>query len=122
MAVPNKYDGKIICVQANYVVGIHGAQLGDRSCPRVGGPVWVSMSPKMREELSRDMEKAYEMKSVSGPLDVVFVGRSERNQSSGRSDALKDTAPLQIRVDANRKNFAATVSMVSSARAQDGID
>ena len=50
----------------------------------------------MWEELSRDMEKAYEMKSVSGPLDVVFVGRSERNQSSGRSDALKDTAPYKF--------------------------
>ena len=50
----------------------------------------------MWEELSRDMEKVYEMKSVSGPLDVVFVGRSESNQSSGRSDALKDTAPYKF--------------------------
>lgn len=94
MAVPNKYDGKIICVQANYVAGIHGAQLGDRSCPRVGGPVWVSMSPKMREELSRDMEKAYEMKSVSGPLDVVFVGRSERNQVFRQERCLKGYRPV----------------------------
>lgn len=122
MTVPNKYDGKLIRLQANYVVGIHGAQLGDRSCPRVGGPVWVSMSPKMWEELSRDMEKAYEMKSVSGPLDVVFLGEVREESIFRQERCLKGYRPLQIRVDANRKNFAATVSMVSSARAQDGID
>jgi len=45
------------------------------------------MSPKKWEKLSRDMEKAYEIKSVYGPLDVVFVGRFG-NQSFGRSNAL----------------------------------
>jgi hypothetical protein len=96
MAVPNKYDGKIIRVQATYVVGKHGAMLEDETCPRVGGPVWVSMSPEMWEELKRSMERAYEIKNVSGPIDVVFVGGFGRNHSSSRSDALEDTAPYRF--------------------------
>jgi hypothetical protein len=96
MAAPDKYDGKVIRVQANFIVGVHGAQLRDKACPIVGGPVWVNMSSEMWEQLNRAMEKAYEMKSVSGPLDVVFVGRFCRNHSSGRSDALKDTAPYKF--------------------------
>ena len=102
MAAPDEYDGKVIRVQGTYAVGIHGAQFGVKDCPRAGGPVWVSMSPEMWEELSRAMETAYETKSVSGPLDVVFVGRFGRNHSSGGSDALEDTAPYRfdlLRID-----------------------
>lgn len=96
IVAPEKYDGKVIRVQANFIVGIHGAQLRDKACPIVGGPIWVNMSSEIWEELNRAMEKAYEMKSVSGSLDVVFVGRFCKNPSSGRSDALKDTAPYKF--------------------------
>lgn len=96
MAAPDKYDDKVIRVQATYVVGIHGAQFGAKDCPRAGGPVWVSMSPEMWEELNREMERAYEARSVSGPLDVVFVGRFGRNRASGGSDTLQDTAPYRF--------------------------
>ncbi len=96
MAAPDEYDGKVIRVQATYVVGLHGAQFGVKNCPGLGGPVWVSMSSEMWDELNREMERAYEEKSVSGPLEVVFVGRFGRNQPTGGSDTLKDTAPYRF--------------------------
>jgi len=96
MASPDEYDGKVVRVQGTYVIGIHGAQFGVKDCPGLGGPVWVSKSPEMWEELNRAMENAYEAKSVSGPLNVVFVGRFGRNHASGESDTLKDTAPYRF--------------------------
>ena len=95
-AVPESYGGKLIRVQATYVMGMHGATLSDRNCSSFETRIWVSVSPTMWQELERAMEKAYESKDVTGELDMVAVGRFGRNHRAFESDSLTDNAPYRF--------------------------
>jgi hypothetical protein len=96
VARPDEYEGKVVRVHAVYSFGIHGATIGDRSCSSVETITWVSMTPAMWDEVTRATENAYGMKNMSGPLDIIAVGRFGRNSPSDSSDSWRDRAPFRF--------------------------
>jgi len=96
VAKPEEYEGKIIRVRGIYSFGIHGAVIGDRSCSSVETQTWVSLTPAMWDEVTRAMENAYEMTNVTGSLDMIAVGRFERNKPSQSSDTWADRVPFKF--------------------------
>jgi hypothetical protein len=99
VAAPENYEGKIVRVHAAIIVGIHGAVLRDDACSSMQTQVWVYITPAMWDELKRAMEAAYAMKDVNGPLDVIAVGRFDKNHRpppEQSSDTLEDNAPYRF--------------------------
>lgn len=96
VAKPEEYEGKVIRIRAVYSFGIHGATIGDRSCSGGETGTWVSVTQAMWDELTRATEKAYGMKNVAGPIDMVAVGRFERNNPSFASDTWADRLPFRF--------------------------
>ena len=91
-----EYEGEVIRLHGVYSFGLHGATIGETGCMSEATQTWVSLTPAMRGEVERAMENAYGKKNVSGPLDIVAVGRFGRNNPSHLSDAWKDTLPFRF--------------------------
>lgn len=95
VAKPEEYEGKVIRVRAVYAFGIHGATIGSKSCLSEETGTWVSVTPAMWDEIKQATEKAYGAKNA-GPLDMVAVGRFERNNPSHMSDTWADRLPFRF--------------------------
>lgn len=96
VAKPEQYEGKMVRVRVVYMFGIHGATIADRSCqPTRDTITWVSLTPTMWDEVGRVTESAYG-NEMSGPLDMVAIGKFRRNNPLGLSDLWKDRAPFRF--------------------------
>lgn len=95
VAKPEVYEGKMVRVRVVYSFGIHGPTIGDRSCSTVDTITWVSLTPAMWDEVGRATESAYGSE-MSGPLEMVAIGRFGRNNPWGFSDTWKDRAPFRF--------------------------
>ena len=98
IAKPEAYEGKLVRVRVVYWFGLHGPTIADRSCqPTRDTITWISLTPAMRDEVGRATESAYG-KKVSGPLDMVAIGKFSRNNPLGLSDRWEDTAAYKFEV------------------------
>ncbi|HYN23482.1 MAG TPA: hypothetical protein VES69_00400 [Pyrinomonadaceae bacterium] len=96
VAKPEEYEGKMVRVRVVYMFGIHGPTIADRSCEPTSDTItWVSLTPAMWDEVGRATESAYG-NEMSGPLDMVAIGKFGRNNPLGLSDLWKDRAPFKF--------------------------
>jgi hypothetical protein len=98
MSNVDEYEGQKVRARAVIRFGIHGATIGDASCPSSGEEnlTYVSTSPPAWEEIRRLTADAYGAKYSRVPLEVVAVGRLRRNHPTHSSDTWADRAGLRF--------------------------
>lgn len=97
---PQKYNGKIVRVNAKLSWFMHGYFFADTNCSAEDDSAKAAISyyEPHSEVLHKELEKYRQPKQMWEPLRVTVVGSFKYERTRGYSDGIEDRTPLHFQI------------------------